>query len=42
MGIEAVQLVLSLMTGKKKSAKKIIVPVELVVRKSTKKIYGNT
>jgi len=42
MGVEAVQLVLSLMNGKKKSAKKIIVPVELVVRKSTKKIHGNT
>ncbi len=37
MGSEAVQLVLSLMNSKKKSAKKIIVPVELVVRKSTKK-----
>jgi LacI family transcriptional regulator len=38
MGVEAVQLILSLMGDKKKSAKKIIVPVELVVRKSTKKI----
>jgi len=37
MGSEAVQLLLSLMNGEKKYAKKIIVPVELVVRKSTKK-----
>ncbi len=38
MGIEAVQLVISLMKNKTKSAKKIIMPVELVIRKSTKKI----
>jgi len=38
MGIEAIQIVLSLINGKKKSAKKIMVPVELVVRKSTKKL----
>jgi LacI family transcriptional regulator len=38
MGIEAVQLLLSLIKNKVKSAKKILVPVELIVRKSTKKI----
>lgn len=38
MGIEAVQLILSLIKNKVKSAKKILVPVELIVRKSTKKI----
>jgi LacI family transcriptional regulator len=44
MGSEAVQLLLSLMNGEKKYAKKIIVPVELVVRKSTKKykVTSNT
>ena len=42
MGVEAVQLILSLIKNKVKSSKKILVPVELLVRKSTKKIQGNT
>jgi LacI family transcriptional regulator len=38
MGVEAIQLILSLIKNEVKSAKKIIVPVELIVRNSTKKI----
>lgn len=38
MGIEAVQLILGIINNKNIKAKKILVPVELIVRKSTKNI----
>jgi LacI family transcriptional regulator len=38
MGIEAIQLILGIINNKHIKAKKILVPVELIVRKSTKNI----